>query len=303
MHDAPGMKRWDNFLAIDWSGAMGERHKGIALAIAAGEGGPPVLVDPPKGGWSREEVLALLRDDLPERTLIGADLGISLPFDDAGAYFPGWDRSPGDAKALWALVDEICADDPHLGARSFVSHDEASRYFRHGKGKEGDRFELKDAPSREGRFRITEGAQRAQNCRPVSNFNLVGAAQVGKSSLTGMRMLHRLRGALCVWPIDPLPGPESDASLLVEIYTGLISRETAALGARTKLLTHADLNAGLAVLDCPPIDAVGAIDDHSSDALLSAAWLRAVCDEERRWSPRLLTPQIARREGWTFGAL
>ena len=32
-------------------------------------------------------------------------------------------------------------------------------------------------------------------CKPYSNFNLVGAAQVGKSSLSGMRMLHRLGAA------------------------------------------------------------------------------------------------------------
>ncbi len=28
------MRKWDHFLAIDWSGAKGERHKGIALALA-----------------------------------------------------------------------------------------------------------------------------------------------------------------------------------------------------------------------------------------------------------------------------
>ena len=42
-------------------------------------------------------------------------------------------------------------------------------------------------------------------CKPYSNFNLVGAAQVGKSSLTGMRVLHALGGAVRVWPVDPLP--------------------------------------------------------------------------------------------------
>jgi hypothetical protein len=87
------LNRFTHFLAIDWSGAKGERQKGIALALADAGGGPPVLVE--RGGaWSREDVLHILRDDLPRDTLVGMDLGISLPFADAGAFFPGWDRSP-----------------------------------------------------------------------------------------------------------------------------------------------------------------------------------------------------------------
>ena len=299
------MREFDHFVAIDWSGAKGERHKGIAIAIAEAKGGPPVLVEPPRGGFSRIEVREVLRDELPANSLVGLDLGISLPFEDCGAFFPGWDASPKNAKQLWALIDEICADDPHLGAHSFVDHPEASRYFRHGKGKQGDRFLMPGAITREGRFREAETAQRAQKCRPVSNFNLVGAAQVGKSSLTGMRMLHQLRGILPVWPMDPVPDKRitQGGSMIVEIYTGLASKETAALCARTKLLTYEDLNSALAVLECPRIDEVGEIDDHSSDALLTAAWLRHVAAEPERWEPRCLTAQIAYTEGWTFGAL
>ena len=92
-------------------------------------------------------------------------------------------------------------------------------------------------------------------------------------------------------------------TLLVEIYTGLASREAANLGARTKLLTYADLNAALDVLGSAPVDRYGDVDDHSSDALLTAAWLRKVAGEKRRWEPRFLTAQIAYTEGWTFGAL
>ncbi len=299
------MREFDHFIAIDWSGAKGERHKGIAMAIARADGGPPVLVEPPAGGFSRTEIRDILADDLPVNSLVGLDLGISLPFEDCGAFFPGWDRSPRSAKRLWALIDEICQDDPHLGAHSFVNHPEASRYFRHGKDHVGDRFHLPDAITREGRFREAEIAQRLQKCRPVSNFNLVGAAQVGKSSLTGMRMLHQLNDQLPVWPLDPIPEKRqvSGGSMIAEIYTGLASKEAADRGARTKLLTYADLNSALAALNCPPVDEVGEIDDHSSDALLTAAWLRKVAPEPERWAPRALTAEIAYTEGWTFGAL
>lgn len=289
---------FDHFLAIDWSGAKGERQKGIALAMASSEGRAPRLVRRAKP-WSREDVLSFLLD-LPDDTLVGMDLGISLPFADARAFFPGWDESPQDAKALWALIDDICVHDPNLEAGSFVMHHQASRYFRHSKEHVGDRFHLPNAATREGRFRLVEHAQRQQGIRPVSNFNLVGAAQVGKSSLTGMRMLHRLGGRIPVWPIDPLP---LQGSVIVEMYTSIAALGSGVGKGRSKLRSFEELNAALAMLGAPPMRGKGAIDDHSSDALITAAWLRAVAHDSTRWNPEGLTPQIAQTEGWTFGAV
>jgi hypothetical protein len=292
--------RFAQFLAVDWSGAKGPRQKGIALALAQAQGGPPALLAPPDPrGWARGEVLALLAE-LEVPTLVGLDLGISLPFHDAGAFFPGWDASPPDARGLWALIDRLCADDPHLEAGGFLAHPEAARYFRHGAGLEGDRFLLPGASTREGRFRLAEHAQRGQGVRPVSNFNLVGAAQVGKSSLTGMRMLHRLGKRLPVWPVDPLP---EQGSVITEIYTSMAARLGGVTGTATKIRSFAALNDALDALGSPPVAGAGGIDDHSSDALLTAAWLRRVHDNRDLWHPPALTPQVARTEGWTFGAL
>ena len=290
--------RFARFLAIDWSGARGERQKGIAMAVADARGGPPVLVRRERA-WSRAEVLAILRD-LPADTLVGMDLGISLPFVDAGGFFPGWDDSPRDAHSLWALVDTICAADPHLEASSFVAHPEAARYFRHSKEHVGVHFHLPGAATREGRFRVAEQAQRALGVRPVSNFNLVGAAQVGKSSLTGMRLLNRLRGHLSVWPIDPL---SDRGSVLVEMYTSIAARGGGVRGGRTKLRTIEALNDALDRLGSPPVAGSGPIDDHASDALVTAAWLRSIAHERAYWHPPALSPFVARTEGWTFGAI
>ena len=291
-------RRFNQFLAIDWSGAAGERQHGIAMALASAEGGPPVLVERGKA-WSREEVLAVLLD-LPADTLVGMDLGISLPFADCGAFFPGWGRSPPDARALWATIDSICAADPHLAASGFVDHPELARFFRRHGGREGDFFRCDGAAHGRGRFRVTEHAQAEMGCKPYSNFNLVGAAQVGKSSLTGMRMLHRLGGAVPVWPIDPLP---ARGSVVVEIYTSLAALEVGRAPGKAKIRTYRELNAALATFDSASVPGDGAIDDHSSDALLTAAWLREVADDPHRWNPAALTPAIARTEGWTFGAL
>ena len=289
---------FSHFVAIDWSGAAGERHKGIAVAVCTAEGGPPVLVRPGRA-WSREDVLAILRD-LPSDTLAGLDLGIALPFADCGAFFPGWRGSPPDARALWALVDEICAADPHLSVGSAVDHPALSAFFRRHGAREGAAFRCDGAAHGRGRFRVTEHAQAAMGCKPYSNFNLVGAAQVGKSSLSGMRLLHLLGGAAPVWPVDPLP---ERGSAIVEIYTSIAAMEAGRSAARSKMRTVEALNAGLAALGSPPVPGSGAIDDHASDALLAAAWLRKVAADPARWNPAGLTPAIARTEGWTFGAL
>ena len=290
--------RFGRFLAIDWSGAAGERHRGIALALTDAGGGPPALIEPVKP-WSRVEVLDFLRDKLPPGTLVGMDLGISLPFADCNAFFPGWDRSPRDAPALWTLVDEICKRDPHLAASSFVDHPELAPYFRRHGGREGAHFRADAATHGRGRFRVSEHAQAAMGCKPYSNFNLVGAAQVGKSSLTGMRLLHRLRGILPIWPVDTVP---DEGSVVVEIYTALAAIEAGRQVGRAKMRSYEDLNSALVNLGSPPVEGSGPIDDHSADALLTAAWLRKVASDPARWNPSALTPRIARTEGWTFGA-
>ncbi len=291
-------RRFEYFLAIDWSGAVGERTKGIALALCHAEGGPPVLVD--RGaGWSRADVLDLLLHDLPSNTLAGFDFGMALPFLDCGSYFPRWEQSPADARQLWSLVNTICKGDPHLAASSLVDHPQTSRHFRHPGGREGDLFRADGAVHGRGRFRITELVQAQMGCKPYSNFNLVGAAQVGKSSLTGMRLLDRLAHEYAVWPVDPLPaaGP-----VICEIYTALAAIEAGRAAGQTKLRSFEDLNGALAVLGCPSVRGNGPIDDHSSDALLTAAWLRLASLESARWTPAGLTEKIALTEGWTFGA-
>ncbi len=286
-------KRFQSFAAIDWSGATGERHHGIAVALCNAGDASPNLVRPGHR-WSRPEVLDWLLSELSADTLVGFDMGISFAFDDVGAFFPGWTDSPPDARALWALIDDHCAADPHLSVSSFVDHPEVARHFRRHGGREGDRF-----GGGRGRFRVTELAQQAMGCKPYSNFNLVGAAQVGKSSLSGMRLLHRLDGRLPVWPIDPLP---ERGSAVVEIYTTIAAMAGGRSAAKSKIRDYTELNAALTALGSAHVPGDGPIADHASDALITAAWLRTAAPDPALWSPAGLTREIARTEGWTFGA-
>ena len=268
---------------------MGARQKGIAVAVCASGSGGPALVRPGHV-WSREEVCGWLLDGLPPRTLVGLDLGASLPFLDRGAFFPGWADSPPDARSLWTLVERICAADPHLSVTSFVDHPEAQHHFRRHGGRKGIHVQG------HGRLRETERQQRARGLNPYSNFNLVGAAQVGKSSLTGMRVLHRLHGRLPIWPFDP-PG----STTVVEIYTAIAALAAGRPKSRSKMRSWGALNQALTQLGSDTVSGSGDLDDHRSDALLSAAWLRIAAGRPEFWCPASMTPEIAQTEGWTFG--
>ncbi len=135
---------------------------------------------------------------------------------------------------------------------------------------------------------------------PQSCFNLVGAAQVGKSSLTGMRLLHRLKGRVPIWPFDPVP---ATGPVMVEIYTSIAARAGLIRKGRSKVRDAATLDEVLAALNSDPHAPLRQYDDHSTDAMLTTAWLRNVADDHALWNPSGLTPAIARSEGWTFGVV
>lgn len=295
------MRRFEHYACFDWSGQAVARPKGLALAtIAADEAARPMLLRP-QGGWSRDAALGWLLEHAEAGTdmLIGVDLSPTFPFIDAGGYFPDWEHSPADARGLWALVDRLCAGDEHLAASSFVRHGEARRYFRHGKGDTGDRF----GPLGTGRLRAVEHHQRrTRQANSASCFNLVGAAQVGKSSLTGMRVLHRLAGRVPIWPFDPVP---ESGPVIVEIYTSIAARAAGIAGGRSKVRDADALHQALAALGAPPPAPLLAHDDHSTDALITAAWLRHAARDDQLWHsfwhPPALDEAIRHTEGWTFG--
>ncbi|WP_443970568.1 hypothetical protein [Sphingobium sp. CR28] len=288
------IRRFHRFACFDWSGAAVSHPPGIALAVAEAEG-PPRLIPPPEGRfWSRASALDWLGEVAArnEDMLIGMDLSPAMPFVDHGAYFPGWADTPADARALWQLVETLCTEDPHLSAGGVLAHPELRRHFRQHRDL-GDLY-----PAGAGRMRVCELGQRQMGLSPYSCLNLVGAAQVGKSSLTAMRLFHRLGGAIPIWPFDPVP---ASGPLIVEIYTSLAALEAGRTKSRSKMRDGAALDTALAAFGSPPHAPIPRYTDHATDALLTAAWLRHVHGEPARWSPAGLSDEIACTEGWTFG--
>ena len=104
---------------------------------------------------------------------------------------------------------------------------------------------------------------------------------------------------VAIWPFDNL---SNGGPAIVEIYTRIALR--AAGVKQRKIRRRADLKAALVALGAE-LGTVytheGPIDDHCTDAIMSAAWLRQVAGRAELWSPSLLTPEIAATEGWTFG--
>ena len=72
----------------------------------------------------------------------------------------------------------------------------------------------------------------------------------------------------------------------------------------TKLRTRVELNRARSGLGSKPVRLRFEPNDHQTDALVTAAGMRALAGTETRaFDPEGLTPEIARTEGWTFGVL
>ena len=281
--------RFESFVAIDWSGAKGKRHKGIAIAEARGDAAPRLVR--PGHIWSRGEVLQwLLKRAAKEPTLFGFDFSFAPPIVEKGEYLLGEPDIPRNARDFWAYVDGMCADED-LGAASFLEVAHRKHFY----------FGIADGVKAGFvRFRQCDARLNAQGGRKTASaYDAIGAAQVAKASFAGMRFLHHLNGQVAIWPMDPLP---DHGSAVVEIYTRIYLRRAGMSGA--KLRSRVDLNHALKALGSPPARLKFEPNDHQTDALVTAAGMRQLArDEPRAFGPEGLTPHIARTEGWTFGVL
>jgi hypothetical protein len=283
------VSRFESYIAIDWSGAKGHRHKGIAIAEARGDAAPRLIRA--DHVWSRAEVLRwLTRRAAKEPTLFGFDFSFAPPIVERGEYLLGEPGVPRTAREFWAYVDDKC-DDEDLGAASFLETAHRRHfYFGIADGVKADFV----------RFRQCDARLNAQGGRKTASaYDAIGAAQVAKASFSGMRLLHHLDRKVAIWPMDPLP--EHD-SAVVEIYTRIYLRRAGLSGV--KLRSRSELNRALKGLGSPPARLRFEPNDHQTDALVTAAGMRALaCGEPAAFNPEGLTPEIARSEGWTFGVL
>jgi hypothetical protein len=222
-----------------------------------------------------------------EPTLFGFDFSFAPPFAERGAYLPDETGVPDNARDFWAYVDSM-SDDEDLGAASFLERAHRRHfYFGIADGLKADFV----------RFRRCDARLNAQGGRKTASaYDAIGAAQVAKASFSGMRLLHRLNGKVAIWPMDPLP---DQGSAVVEIYTRIYLRNAGMSGK--KLRSRSDLNRALMGLGSRPTRLRFEPNDHQTDALVTAAGMRAHLSNPAAFAPEGLTSELARTEGWTFG--
>ncbi len=242
-------------------------------------------------------MLDWVRDQANSDTLIGFDFSFAPPWIERGAYLPGL-PAPDSARAFWGWIDAAC-DDVDLGAASFLERHRGSHFYLG--AADGAKADFLHFRRCEARYNANGGG------KPSTVYDAIGAAQVAKASFAGMRVLHHLGQHLPIWPFDPAG---ISGGCVVEIYTTIAARATGIRKGLSKLRDAAALDTALAVLGssrhdpatfAPAISVTPVYDDHATDAILTAAWLRANADRADLWSPAPLNPQIARTEGWTFG--
>jgi hypothetical protein len=283
------MRAFSRFACADWSGAKGNRHAGIALAVCTHGDDAPTLIAPPGKAWSRQGIadwLLAQDDDL----LIGFDFSFAPPIIERGSYLPG-ESVPDTARAFWAYVDAQC-DDEDLGAASFLEQRHRKHfYFGAADGRKSDYMHLRQC---EAYYNAQGGG------KPSTVYDAIGAAQVAKASFAGMRFLHHVGSQLPVWPFDPIgtSGPQ-----IVEIYTQIAARASGIRKGRSKIRDREGLDIALEAFGSKPHSALDRYSDHATDAILTAAWLRHVAKNPVLWRPNPLNLDIAQTEGWTFGVI
>ena len=283
---------FDSFIAIDWSGAA-RAYKGIAVAVCRGEHAAPSLVRARGAYWRREEIAEWLKERVRanERLLIGFDFAFGFPYEGTG-YLGGRAEGVDDIFALWALIEARSANDADFGCSRFVDDPQFAQLF------------WKEGPKPKGwierKRRAEYACAAATKTRPDTLYKLLHSKQVGKASITGMRVLNHLHTAtgrsVAIWPFET---PRT--STIVEIYPTMFRK--LATGSIAKLRSVAGLNSALSAFDSSPFSVAEGIEvsDHETDALISAAGLRCIARSPAVWTRAELTlPQI-RREGWIFG--
>lgn len=302
------MTDFTHFVGIDWTGAKGKRHAGLAVAICETGDAAPKMVPPPSGKahWGRREIANWLEGEILSgpygRTLVGIDAAFGYPFDAVEGYLRG-DIKAETGLQLWSDVARVCdGSEDYFGG---IFADTHARHYRLQKyNKQTRQFDtLEDKDFFEARLRVTEQICIEGKYGPCESvFNLIGASQVGKSALSTMNMLNRLtlNEEICIWPFDT---PKDQRLVLVEIYAALFSKLG---GGKGKVRSLDVLNNCLAGLGSKPYEGhlpSGSKLDDVTDAVITSAGLRQISVDPKYWHPPALSAMVRRTEGWIFGVV
>jgi hypothetical protein len=125
-------------------------------------------------------------------------------------------------------------------------------------------------------FRQCDARLNAQGGRKTASaYDAIGAAQVAKASFSGMRLLHRLDGRVAIWPMDELPRAGQRGGR--DLHAHLSSPRRPA-GNQAAVASRAQSRAP--ALGSRPARLRFEPNDHQTDALVTAAGMRALASAE-----------------------
>jgi hypothetical protein len=272
-------KPFNYFVGIDWSGDKKRWQRGLKIACARPGSSAPELVSGQgvNGRWSRTEAVRWIGELVEkERALIGLDFAFGFPVSEFSLN--------------WEYVEKLCsADSNFYGGQFFRAASARHAHLINSRWLSGRAYSSANLRATERAARLTTGAT------PQSIFNAVGAAQVGPSSTSGMRVLLHLRQThgdkISIWPFDHL---DDDRSLIVEIFPRYFPLSR---GLSPKLSDHVLLNAALKEFGSQPVETAPKSEDEG-DALLSAAALRSLSADYNLFK---VASEYVATEGWIFG--
>jgi hypothetical protein len=297
--------QFERFIGIDWSGAAARSGQRIYVAEAHRQGGSRITLQSVVRARDRDAVEIYLRGGLLQHAPAWEDWPGPVPLDrrsrrivalDFAFGFPAAFQHPG-ADGEWTWPD-------------LASWADSLDSGNGGAALQTVRRAIEDAPELAGQFRLRGGqtarmhlrvTDRHATSRPESVFHLIGPSQVGIGSITGIAMLHRLRGVegLAVWPFDPPERIDSAGAVLVEVFprmwldTGLRKTE---LPERVRQL-DAWRRAGVTFSNTAELAVAS-----SGDALdAAAAAIGAARSCETLPAPAVVPDEARRQEGWIVG--
>jgi hypothetical protein len=277
------MPGFDCFVGIDWSGDKQVRQKGLKIAIAYPGRAAPRLEEcaTHRGRWSRTEAIRWIEHEFRDkRALIGLDFAFGFP---AVAISK-------NVVLDWEYVESICKSGPNFyGGAFFRPPTRAHSHLINSPWLPKHSYSA-------AHLRMTDiVAKQTIGATPQSIFNAVGPAQVGPSSITGMRALRTLQkncgDRIAIWPFDEL---RQTGSVIVEIFPRYFPLSR---GRSARLSDHSELNAALSAFDSDGV-MQGPESEDEGDALLSAAALRSLSSQQSLF--QMPDPSI-RLQGWIFG--
>ncbi len=258
---------FEEFIGIDWSGAKQpvKTHSISLASCQSADASAPIALE---SSLSRQDVYEqiLARCQSSHKTLIGIDCNFSY------CYKVGKEQFSHDARYtdLWKEVENLNIEQTNFFAGECWKQESFKKYFWT-EGKQPDWFNIESLQ------RATEARAHAQEFgKPESPFKLIGAKQVGKGGLAGMRLLRALKekcgDALAIWPFE-MDKVQKAKVVIAEIYPRLFIRK-AGLG-NAKVRDVPSLNKVLHHYSSKPFDNDMHLNDHLTDAIIASAGLRS----------------------------